>query len=141
MDNIDCTGSCLCGAIRFRVTGKAVRFTLCHCGRCRKATGSANSSNIGLADGRLDWIQGETLVYRYKMPEPARYATAFCGHCGSPLPRHIPEIGMIVVPAGSLDENPGISPEAHIFWASHAKWLEPDTELPKYKEIGPLSVT
>lgn len=134
MDKIDCTGSCLCGAIKYRVTGKAARFTLCHCSRCRKATGSANSSNIGLAEGQLEWKQGEDLVCHFKLPEAERFATAFCVRCGSPLPRHLPEIGMIVVPAGSLDENPGISPQEHIFWDSRAKWLEPEAELPKYED-------
>jgi hypothetical protein len=34
-------GSCLCGAVRFEVEGEFQRFYLCHCGHCRKDTGSA----------------------------------------------------------------------------------------------------
>lgn len=137
MDKLDCSGSCLCGAIRYHVTGKVVRFTLCHCGRCRKASGSEHTSNIMLAEAQVEWKCGEDLLRRYKVPEAEHYLSTFCGHCGSPLPRCIPEIGMIAIPAGSLDENPGISPQADIFWDSRAKWLEPGTERTKYEAYPP----
>ena len=90
-----------------------------------------------LSEAQVEWVCGEDLVRRYKLPEAERYLTTFCGLCGSPLPRHIPEIGLIAVPAGSLDENPGISPQANIFWDSRAKWLEPKAQLPKYGEYPP----
>lgn len=134
MDKIDCTGSCLCAAVRYRISGTVARFTLCHCGRCRKASGSSHSSNIMLSEGQVKWECGEDLVRRYKLPGAERFLTTFCGQCGSPLPRQIPEMGMIAVPAGSLDENPLLSPQAHIFWDSRAKWLEPEVELPLYDE-------
>ena len=34
-------GSCLCGAVRYEVSGEPLRVGLCHCGDCRKASGSA----------------------------------------------------------------------------------------------------
>ena len=35
------TGGCLCGAVRYEVTGPLAPIQLCHCGQCRKAQGSA----------------------------------------------------------------------------------------------------
>jgi hypothetical protein len=34
-------GSCLCGGVRFEVDRAVGPFELCHCSRCRKASGSA----------------------------------------------------------------------------------------------------
>lgn len=90
-----------------------------------------------LSEAQLEWKCGEDLVRLYKLLDAERFNTTFCGQCGSPLPRHIPEIGLIAVPAGSLDENPGVSPQADIFWESRAQWLEPEDELPKYAEYPP----
>lgn len=137
MNSVECSGSCLCGAVSYRITGRLSRFTLCHCGRCRKAAGSGHTSNILLAQGRVEWVAGEDCIRRYKVPEAERYSTCFCGRCGSPLPRLISETGMVAVPAGSLDKAPGLTPQAHIFWDSRADWLTPATDLPKYAEYPP----
>ncbi len=50
------TGSCLCGAVRFRIEGEFERFYLCHCSHCRKDTGSAHAAGQFLAvpAGSLD---------------------------------------------------------------------------------------
>jgi hypothetical protein len=33
-------GGCLCGAIRYRVSGKPANTMICHCRTCRRAAGS-----------------------------------------------------------------------------------------------------
>lgn len=137
MQSVECVGGCLCGGVRYRVTGQLARFTLCHCGRCRKATGSEFTSNIMLAEAKLEWTEGQELVRRYKVPEAKRYSTAFCGNCGSSLPRSVPEIGLVAVPAGSVDGDPGVNPQANIFWDSRAQWLTRAADLPTYGEYPP----
>ena len=114
-------GSCLCGAARYVATGEAQHFYHCHCKRCRKATGSAHASNLFL-QGSLDWKSGEELVKFYKLPQAKRFGNTFCTQCGGRLPRFIEASGMVFIPAGSLDEEPGIEPEARIFTASGADW-------------------
>src|SRR6202034_265236 len=39
-------GSCLCGAVKYEVTGEPKRFYHCHCSRCRKVTGTGHASNM-----------------------------------------------------------------------------------------------
>jgi len=41
-------GSCLCKKINFEIEGEFDSFYLCHCGRCRKDTGSAHAANFFL---------------------------------------------------------------------------------------------
>jgi len=115
-------GSCLCGSVQYELQGEPKRFYHCHCRRCRKATGTGHASNIMVKAEDFRWVQGDALLRRYKVPDAERFYSHFCSQCGSAMPREVPEIGMIVIPAGSLDHEIPIRPEARIFWDSRAEW-------------------
>lgn len=131
------SGGCLCGAVQYEINGEASRFYHCHCSRCRKATGTGHASNIMVAADRVVWRKGETLVRRYKVPEAERFASVFCSECGAPLPRVVPEIGAVVIPAGSLAAEPEIRPQARIFWDSRVGWSCEAGDLPTFAEYPP----
>ncbi len=128
------TGGCLCGSVRYKLSGDVLRFYHCHCSRCRKLTGTGHATNIMVNADTVDWTRGESLLGYYKIPEAERFFSQFCKQCGSPLPRLVPERGMVVIPAGSLDSDPGIKPEARIFWGSRAEWSCEAGELPTFSE-------
>jgi hypothetical protein len=82
-------GGCLCGGIRFEVARAVGPFELCHCNRCRKASGSAFVPWLGVLREDFRLLQGEELIRRYEAPlrdKPPPYRTCFCGRCGSPVP-------------------------------------------------------
>lgn len=134
MAEITLKGSCLCGGVAYEVHGELSRFYHCHCGRCRKATGTGHASNMLLKSARAEWLKGEELLTSYKVPEAERYRTCFCSLCGSPMPRVVPALGIVVVPAGSLDNDTGIKPQARIFWDSRADWTCASGDLPTFPE-------
>lgn len=137
MSQITVKGSCLCGAVQYEVTGKAKRFYHCHCKRCRKATGTGHASNLLITPQTgITWLQGETLLARYKVPEAERFYNCFCQKCGGPMPRVVPELDAVLIPAGSLDSEPPVLPQGRIFWGSRAEWSCED-ELPVYDEYPP----
>ena len=115
-------GSCLCGGVKYELTGTPGYFYHCHCRRCRKANGSAHASNIRVKPDTFRWLTGEDLLQRYKLPEAERFYTLFCSRCGSPMPRDVPELEAVIIPAGSLDHDINLKPQARIFWASRASW-------------------
>lgn len=123
-------GSCLCGAVRFRVHGVFERFYLCHCAHCRKDTGSAHAANLFSTSARIEWLSGRDAVATYNVPG-TRHTRCFCSICGSAMP-HVGE-AMITVPAGCLDTDPGAVPDAHIFVASKARWDSDLAELPVFE--------
>ncbi|MFQ5981795.1 MAG: GFA family protein [Woeseiaceae bacterium] len=86
------SGSCLCGSVRYEILGIPRSFYHCHCRRCRKASGTGHASNVILKPDAAEWLAGEELVRRYKMPDAERYGSAFCSNCGSPLPRIAPDL-------------------------------------------------
>ena len=129
------TGSCLCGSVKYRIEGEGLVFYHCHCKRCRKATGTGHASNLRVGpDTSLQWLQGEDLLKRYKVPEAERFYNLFCSNCGSPMPRRTPEIGAVIIPAGSLDVEPEIRPTGRIFWDSRADWSCSGDDLPRHAE-------
>ena len=133
MSRVDLHGSCLCGDVAYRVSGELKAFFHCHCQRCRKATGSAHASNILVGTNSVNWTQGADRVRRYDVPGAKRFATVFCAGCGSYLPRLSAEYELVAVPAGSLDHEPGLKPDARIFTASRTSWSCMD-DLPCYDE-------
>ena len=128
-------GSCLCGEVTYKITGNLGIFQYCHCSRCRKFTGSAHASNIIIALEHFKWTSGEALVGRFEPKETKHFATSFCKNCGSSLPWLSKSHKAIVVPAGTLDSDPGIRPFQNIFWGSKAEWYKDASGLVKHDEL------
>jgi len=138
MTHVLLTGSCLCGSVQYEINGEAQRFYHCHCQRCRKTTGTGHASNLLVTpEGSLSWKSGEALLRRYKVPEAERFYNCFCSQCGSPMPRVVPELGAVVIPAGTLNEEPPIQPGARIFLDSKVQWSCTDDDLPAYAGYPP----
>ena len=130
-------GSCLCGAVKYEVTGEPKRFYYCHCSRCRKATGTGHAANLFLQPGTLRWLAGRERVVEYKVPEAVRFTNSFCSICGSRVPRQAPGADVVMIPAGSLDDAAPIKPQAGIFADSRADWSCTDAALPTYPAMPP----
>ena len=127
-------GSCLCGSVQYEISGEPKKFYHCHCRRCRKASGTGHASNLLIKPGAIKWIRGEELIKSYKVPEAKRFTNCFCSVCGGRVPRYVKETDSIVIPAGSLDSDPTIRPQARIFWGSRASWSCGGDGLPVHSE-------
>ncbi len=128
-------GSCLCGEVTYQLTGNIGIFQYCHCSQCRKFTGSAHASNLFVSPDQFSWCKGNSFVGYYAPKETKYFATSFCKQCGSSLPWLAKGGRVVVVPAGTLDEHPGIEPSQNIFCASKAEWYTPPSELPQYDQL------
>jgi hypothetical protein len=139
-------GSCLCGGIKFEITGPLVRPLNCHCTFCRKQHGAAFRSRARVRRGDFRWVQGEELVTYYEATPG--YRRGFCRVCGSPIlnyaephsplaqnhPASLDEFGIALA---VLDDDPGVHPESHIFVRSKAPWYEITDNLPQYPGYPP----
>ena len=127
-------GGCLCGGVRFEIDRVSGPFELCHCSRCRKASGSAFVATLGLKTRDFHLIQGRDLITTYEAPLlecPPAYRTSFCRRCGSPVPSPDPDATWFEVTAGGLEDDPGLRPERHIFVEFSAPWFEITDRLPR----------
>jgi hypothetical protein len=134
MEDTPTTGKCLCGVVTFCISGEFESFFLCHCARCRKDSGSAHSANLFSTVAKLDWVSGERNIKTFTLPG-SRHAKSFCADCGSALPVYQQELGLLVVPAGSIDHHIDMRPDAHICYASRADW---DNDLASIEKMDGL---
>jgi hypothetical protein len=131
-------GSCLCGGVAYEITSPPQRIRYCHCGRCRKARATAHAANLLTNVEGVRFLRGEEQLAEYKVPDARFFTQVFCRACGGPMPRLDPGRKLAVIPLGSLDDDPGIRAEAHIFVDSKAPWYEiPDDGIPRYAEYPP----
>ena len=137
MTTFDVTGSCLCGQVSYRVRGPEHVFQYCHCSRCRKTTGSAHGSNIIVDPAQFEWTDGADHVGRYEPPEAKHFAVSFCTRCGSSLPWLSQSGRAVVVPAGTLDDDPGIRPRHNIFLNNKAPWYVAADTILQYDALPP----
>ena len=128
-------GKCLCGEVSYEINGNLGIFQYCHCSRCRKFTGSAVSANLLIAPDQFKWLSGEEHVGRFELEGAKHFATCFCKQCGSSLPWLAQSKQVVVVPAGTLDTDPGIRPSQNIYWGSRACWYEEASGLLKHDEL------
>ena len=52
-------GGCMCGAVRFEISGPLRNVVYCHCSECRKLHGTPFASNAGVESRHFKFISGE----------------------------------------------------------------------------------
>lgn len=107
------TGSCLCGAVKFEVTGPLRPVIACHCSQCRKQTGNYMSATAAKdAYFRLTETRG---LKWYRASDTAR--RGFCQECGSTLFWKGDGRDYVSIAAGAIDGKLGVPLAGHIFCA------------------------
>jgi hypothetical protein len=79
-------------------------------------------------------LSGAELIKAYEAPvreTPPGYRTCFCGRCGSPVPDPDTDSSWFEIPAGTLDDDPVLRPERHIFVEVRAPWFDIADRLPR----------
>jgi len=128
-------GRCLCGTVAWELAGKPERVHNCHCSRCRRARSAAHATNAFFKREQLAWIRGADRLASYALPGAKRFGQDFCRSCGGAVPRVVASTGYVVVPCGSLDDDPGILVASHIFVGSKPPWYEITDGLPQYEAL------
>lgn len=126
-------GGCLCGGVRFSITGKLGPAGYCHCKQCQRASGSAFAANAPVRARYFTLRSGAELVREYES-SPGKYR-AFCGRCGFPLySRRDSEPELRRIRLGTLDGDPGRRPLAHVWVSAKAPWHEITDSLAQLAE-------
>jgi hypothetical protein len=131
-------GSCLCGGIRYEISGKLYDARNCHCSMCRKAQGAAFRSRASVRSADFRLISGEHLLTFYTS-SPGNHR-GFCRVCGSPIVSRFDAYPSVLgLPLGALDDDPGVRPQMHVHVASKAPWFTISDDLPQFAEGPPAS--
>ncbi len=134
------TGGCLCGAVRYEISGPAELTMSCHCRDCQYVSGGAPAHVMILRADDVAITKGKPKEHSTLSAEGNRMGRLFCEACGTPVfarnERH-PEI--LQVKAGSLDDPSRFRVRANVWVSSAPPWHCIDAAVPRFPrdpEIG-----
>lgn len=127
------SGGCLCGAVRYEITGTMRKVVYCHCEQCRKTSGhfvaatAVQSEDLRFSeDAGLEWYESSDIADR-----------GFCKRCGSSLFWRPTHGEYVAVMAGALDAPTGLTSREHIYTADASDYYDITDGLPQFEQDHP----
>lgn len=127
-------GSCLCGAVTFKVIGNLPGPDACHCVACRKSSGHYGAGTDVARDALT--IKGEENLTWYESSEKVR--RGFCKTCGSPLffdPLDQEKNDWISVSMGAFDDPTQTKLAIHIFVSEKGDYYDIVDGVPQNEDF------
>lgn len=122
------TGGCLCGAVRYRVTGRLRDVMNCHCSQCRRTHGHVAAYAAARRDD-LELLEDAGLAWYASSPRARR---GFCRTCGASLFWQPRDLDYIAIAAGTLDQPSGLKTVGHIHVRDKGDYYEIADTLPQH---------
>lgn len=124
-------GGCLCGEVRYRLSGTPLSSQICHCVSCRLAAGAQSVAYLTVSHENFTSTSGEPLKY-HSSPEVTR---TFCGKCGTSLTyEHEEDQGSLDVNTATLDLPGEFPPTFHVWMEDKVGWESVEDSLPQFQQ-------
>ncbi len=127
------SGGCLCGAVRYEISGPMRRVVYCHCEQCRKTSGhfvAATAVQLDdlhvTADAGLEWYKSSDIADR-----------GFCRRCGSSLFWRPAHGKYMAVMAGAIDAPTGLTSREHIYVEDASDYYDITDGLAQFEQDHP----
>jgi hypothetical protein len=127
------TGQCLCGAIRYQLTGEPRHVAVCHCRDCRRSAGAPMVSWAMFPESALTLLQGQPKTIN----SSGSAMRSFCPDCGTGLFYRNAVIlpGIVDVQSATLDDPDALPPGVQIQVAERLHWMQQAHELPAFERF------
>ena len=135
---IEASGGCQCGAVRYHASKMLDNSHLCHCRMCQKAVGNIFAALVAAPDDAITWTRGKPSIFM----SSEHVERGFCNKCGTPLFYHDVTNGRTNFTIGSLDHPEWFPSGGNTGTESKVPWFDnisgdPDggpTEAPDRRE-------
>lgn len=127
MTDINRTGGCQCGAVRFKIHGALGRPSICHCRMCQKAFGGFFGPLVTIK-GEAEWTRGEPSYFQSSV----NIARGFCAACGTPLTYKHP--GGLEIAIGAFDDRSDLAPQIQVNFAARNSWVTTIFDQPVHQD-------
>ncbi|MBL4659574.1 MAG: GFA family protein [Alcanivoracaceae bacterium] len=131
-------GSCLCGAIKYKISGTPFAAEYCHCRMCQKSVGSVVVNWMDFNIEQVTWIKDQPKEY-----ESSEYVRrGFCAQCGTSISfRDSRYPNYYTLSIASLDDPSLVKPTYHIYVENQVKWLSIDDDCKRFTQGAVKEVT
>lgn len=133
MTKAERTGGCLCGGVRYTVSGALRDVVACYCKQCQRTSGNVVAATRASDDG-FAITRSDTLAW-YRSSEEAE--RGFCTRCGGNLFWRRVGAARTSIMAGTLDDTAGLVVAQHIYVADKAGFQVVPADAPAYAQDGP----
>lgn len=123
--DIEVSGGCQCGAVRYHATQMLDNSHLCHCRMCQKAVGNIFVALVAAPDEKLIWTRGKPAIWK----SSEHVERGFCANCGTPLFYHDLNNGRTNLTIGSLDDPHAFPPGANTCTENMVRWFDTITAI------------
>lgn len=131
------SGNCLCGAVTYSLSEPPLHVAQCHCTDCQKYSGTGHATNAAFA-AQAFTVTGPLTTYTSRADSGKEISRSFCKVCGSPICSVVEALpGMIVVPAGSMQDPSLVTPQLAFFTSRAPKWDKAMDGIPAFPEMPP----
>lgn len=133
----DLTGGCLCGRVRYTLSGEPALTALCHCRNCQRYTGSAFEAVMVYPSASVG-LQGALKTYNDTGDSGQQVRRRFCPNCGSGVIAQadvMPDLTIVLV--GTLDDPAAYTPAMEIYCGSAQPWVHAGDERPRFPAMPP----
>ncbi len=114
-------GGCQCGSVRYRLEGRPLSLSVCHCKGCQRQSGSAFGMSLAVPKESFRLLSGELKTFTTVCDSGRTKECAFCPSCGTRI-YHQGEADMSIK-AGTLDDTSGLDPDAHYWTKRKQPWF------------------
>jgi hypothetical protein len=122
-------GGCLCGAVRYRISGSPFSSANCHCESCRRASGAPAVAWISIQRSELEILSGTPTIF-HSSPHVTRQ---FCGICGTALTYETTDSSSTIdITSASLDDPNAFPPTAEVWLEDKLTWAASNARLDQF---------
>ncbi len=122
-------GGCLCGAVRYRISGSPFSSANCHCESCRRASGAPAVAWISIQRAELEILSGTPTIF-HSSPHVTRQ---FCGICGTALTYETTDSSSTIdITSASLDDPNAFPPTAEVWLEDKLTWAASNARLDQF---------
>ncbi|HEY2807542.1 MAG TPA: GFA family protein [Steroidobacteraceae bacterium] len=134
---VELTGGCLCGAVRYRIAAAPVATRACWCRACQYVGAGSGTVNAIFPTAALT-IEGALAEYASPADSGHRMRRRFCPRCGTSMFANSEARPQFTgVRLGTLDDPNRINPEATIWTSAAPQWAVFDPALPRFERQPP----
>jgi hypothetical protein len=128
-------GSCRCGKVTYEATTEPIFTGVCHCRNCQKQCGSAFATDVAIRAPSLT-VSGVTTRFASTCGAGISTQRDFCPVCGSTIKiQYDAMAGIVMLPAGSLDDSSFIYPAMQIFCDNAQPWVSLGGEMQRFAGV------